>query len=104
MKKILLTAICLLPLAACNNTVDLKPDAAKLTRLTEEPTNCKFLYDLDSSARFYSEADAVRFMENQIAERGGNSYWMKTMTTTRNEWTPFAPVNTFTMNVKVYQC
>jgi len=103
MKKLLTLAITI-TLCACNNTVDVKEGANKLVRLHSEPTGCQFLYELDADANFYSEADAVRYLENRIVERSGNAYWLKSNTKRQNEWKMFAPEYSYVMTANVYDC
>jgi len=102
MKKLALLSV--LVLVACNNTVDVKEGANKLVRLHSEPTGCQFLYELDADASFYSEADAIRYLENRIAERPGNAYWLKSNTKRQNEWKMFAPEYSYAMTANVYDC
>lgn len=103
MKKLLVFTFAF-ALCACNNTVGTKAGANKLVRLHSEPANCQFLYELDADANFYSEADAVRYIENRIAEKSGNAYWLKSSAKHQNEWQMFAPEYSYAMKANVYEC
>jgi hypothetical protein len=101
MKKLLILSFAL---CACNNTLDIKPGAEKLTRLDAEPTSCTYLYQLDADANFYSESDALRYVENRIAEKSGNAYWIKSKEKRQNTWKPFAPEYSYAIVANVYNC
>jgi hypothetical protein len=102
MKKTALIAI--MALCACNNTVEPRPGAGKLTVLLRPSSECEFLYELNADAKFYSEADAMRYIENSIADKSGNAYWIKTKERRQNEWKPFAPEYSYAITANVYDC
>lgn len=100
MKKILLISV--LTIAACTNYVKLESDV--LVRLTAEPKNCTLLYTMDADANFYSEDDAVRYLENQIVKKGGNSFFVTKKEKHQNEWKMFAPEYSYAITANVYDC
>jgi hypothetical protein len=100
MKKYLL--IYVVALSACTNYV--KPESANLTKLTSEPKNCALLYTMDADANFYSEDDAIRYVENQIVKKGGNSFFITKKEKHQNEWKMFAPEYSYTITANVYDC
>jgi hypothetical protein len=101
MKKLLILSFAL---CACNNTIDIKSGADKLTRLNAEPTNCIYLYQLETDANFYSESDAIKYVENRIASAEGNTYWFKSKEKKQNKWKPFAPEYFYQIVALVYNC
>ncbi len=100
MKKLLLISV--LTTAACTNYVKLESD--NLTKLTDEPKNCTLLYTMDADANFYSEEDAVRYLENQIVKKGGNSFFITKKEKIHNEWKMFAPEYSYAITANVYDC
>jgi hypothetical protein len=91
-------------LAACTNFVEPKAGAERLVKLKAEPAGCRFLYELDADANFYGEDDAERYVENRIAEKSGNAYWIKSKEKKQNEWKPFAPEYSYAIVANVYEC
>lgn len=103
MKKIILSCA-VIGLAACATTTDA---GNGLTRLENEPKNCEFLYDLDSSVTTYKLTDAYDYIEKSILERNGlgDSYYIAQETVVDNvDRALFAPEHTYKFKVKVYNC
>lgn len=100
MKKSLL--FCLL-LAACAGTTG---EGTGLVRLDKEPTNCEFLYNLNTSVTNYKITDAYDFVEKQILEQDGigDTYYVYNEKTVENPDAIFGPKNTYKLKVKVYSC
>ena len=101
MKKYLLISILFLT-TACTNYV--KSESGNLIRLKSEPQNCTLLYTMDVDANFYSEGDAIRYVENQIAKKGGNSFFITKNEKHQNEWKMFAPEYYYAITANVYDC
>lgn len=103
MKKSL-ALISLLGLCACATTTD---NGNGLTMLTQEPTDCQFLYTLDSVSTTYKIEDAYAYIEKSILENQvyfGDSYLIVNEDVTDNPGAIFAPEHTFKFKVKVYKC
>ena len=102
MKKIL-TLSSLIILAGCATATDA---GNGLTRLDAEPTNCEYLYTLDSSATNYKLAGAYEYLEKTILEQPtlGDSYYIVKHDITEIPDAVFGPKNTFKFKVKVYNC
>ncbi len=102
MKKLFL----IMPLAlfACTNSVKPESGAAALIEIKSASVECKFLYMMDADASFYSEADAIRYVENQIAKKGGNSFVIVKKEKRQNEWKMFAPEYSYAITANVYDC
>ena len=100
MKKIILLAFCVL--AACATT----DNGNGLNRFDKEPTNCKYLYTMDSSATSYKLAGAYDYLEQTILDQRivGDSYFVVEQSTKENPDAVFGPKNTFKFKVKVYNC
>jgi hypothetical protein len=78
-----------------------------LTRLEVEPTNCEFLYNLNSSATVYKLPDAYDYLEKTILEQQqvGDSYYVEQEKTVDNKNRPlFGPEHTYKFKAKVYNC
>jgi hypothetical protein len=79
-----------------------------LTRLTEEPKDCEFLYNLDSVVTNYNITDAYEYIENSILEQRnfiGDSYYVVNENITENAGrTIFGPEHTYKFKVRVYKC
>ena len=77
-----------------------------LVRLNSEPTNCEFLYTIDSSVSTYKIADAYDFLEKRILEEKGfgDSYYISTQDSVKNAGAIFGPKNTYKLKAKVYKC
>ena len=77
-----------------------------LTRLTKEPTNCEFLYTIDSSVATYGLDDAYDFLEKRILEEKGfgDSYYVSLQDSVKNAGAIFGPKNTYKLKAKVYKC
>ena len=101
MKKIILLATVLL--SACATTTD---TGNGLVRLDTEPTNCKYLYTMDSSATSYKLSGAYDYLEQTILDQRivGDSYYVVEQSTKENPDAVFGPKNTFKFKVKVYNC
>ena len=99
-KVILLTAVLL---SACATTTDI---GNGLVRLDAEPTNCEYLYTLDSTATTYKLSGAYDYLEKTILEQEkiGDSYYIVNQGIKENEDAIFGPKNTFKFKVKVYNC
>lgn len=102
MKKLFI--IIPLVLCACTNSVKSESGAAALTEIKTAPAGCNFLYAMDADANFYSESDAVRYVENQIVKKGGNSFVITKKEKHQNEWKMFAPEYSYTITADVYDC
>ncbi len=102
MKKIF-GFISLIALAACAQATDA---GNGLIRLNGEPTNCEYLYTIDSSATTYNLSGAYDFLEKTILEQKvlGDSYYVVNQNTVENPDAIFGPKNTFKFKVKVYNC
>lgn len=102
MKKNLMF-LCVLGLAACAGTTDA---GNGLTRLTAEPTNCEYLYAIDSSASTYNINDAYDYLEKSILEQKklGDSYYIANENILENAGAIFGPKKTFKFKAKVYNC
>lgn len=100
MKKVLLTSV--LAMAACTNYVELQSD--NLKQLKAVPSDCTLLYSMDADANFYSKEDAVRYVQNQIAKKGGNSFFITKSEKIQNEWKMFAPEYSYAITANVYDC
>lgn len=92
----------ILAVAACTNYV--KTESNNLVKLTSEPKNCALLYTMDADANFYSKDDAIRYVENQITKKGGNSFFITKEERHQNEWKMFAPEYSYTIKANVYDC
>lgn len=103
MKKITL-GFALLGLTACATTTGV---GNGLTRLESEPTNCEFLYNLDSSVTTYKLIDAYDYIEKTILEENkmGDSYYIANADIVDNvNRAMFAPEHKYKFKVKVYNC
>ena len=102
MKKLLL--ICsVIGLCACATTTN---KTTGITRLSEEPKNCEYLYSVDTTMSSYKIADAYDFLEKRIIEQDGfgDSYYIATEDILENEGAVFGPKHTFKLKAKVYKC
>ena len=99
-------SIFLLSLAALCGCATTQNLGNGLTRLTEEPKNCDFLYNLDSSVTTYKLSDAYEYLEKTILEQEkiGDSYYIVKQDITEKPDTFFGPDKTFKFKVKVYNC
>lgn len=106
MKKYLKFILVTLVLAGCGNYVKNQGGSENLVRFDVEPKGCKMLYKMQTVASYYEIADAYRYLENNIAERGGdaNAYWVEKQSTRQNEWTMFGPERSYVFDVKTYNC
>ena len=102
MKKII-SLLSLIILAACATDTD---TGTGLNRLKTEPTNCEHLYTMDTSATSYKIDGAYEYLEKSILEQRklGDSYYIVSQSTKKNEDAIFGPKNTFKFKVKVYKC
>ena len=94
----------LIGLCACATTQ--KSDNG-LIRLDKEPTNCEFLYNLDSSVTTYKVSGAYDYVEKSILENRdfiGDSYYVVHEDIIDNEGAIFGPEHTYKFKVKVYDC
>lgn len=102
MKKIVISCA-VLGLTACATTTN----NYGLTHLYAEPTNCEFLYNLDSSVTTYNLNDAYDYVEKTIVERGGlgNAYYIGQEDVIDNvNRAMFAPEHIYKLKAKVYNC
>ena len=106
MKKYLKFGLIALVLVVCGGYVKNQGGSENLVRFDTEPTGCKMLYKMQTSASYYEIADAYRYVENTIVERGtnANAYWVENQTTQQNDWTMFGPERSFVFDVRVYNC
>ena len=102
MKKII-SFMSLIALSACATATD---EGLGLTRLTEEPTNCEFLYTMDLGATAYKSMGAYEYLEKTILEQEliGDSYYIVKQSIIENPDAVFGPKNTYKFKVKVYNC
>ena len=94
----------LIGLCACATTQN---SGNGLTRLTEEPKNCEFLYNLDSSVTTYKLSGAYDYVEKSILENKsliGDSYYIVNEDLIDNVGAIFGPEHTYKFKVKVYDC
>ena len=94
----------LIGLCACATTQN---SGNGLTRLTEEPKNCEFLYNLDSSVTTYKLSGAYDYVEKSILENNsliGDSYYIVPEDVIDNVGAVFGPEHTYKFKVKVYDC
>lgn len=93
-----LTALC-----GCATATDA---GTGLVRLDKEPTNCEYLYTLDSSATNYKLDGAYEYLEKTILEQEkiGDSYYIVKQNIFENPDAIFGPKNTFKFKVKVFNC
>ena len=100
MKKVILVA-----LVVCGCAESTKVGNG-LTRLNAEPTNCEFLYTIDSAVSTYKIADAYDFLEKRILEEKGfgDSYYVSVQDSVKNAGAIFGPKNTYKLKAKVYKC
>lgn len=106
MKRELIFCMCIGMLTACTNSIKNENNSEMLIRLNSEPTDCKFLYKLNTNVSVYSEQDAVRYMENRIVEQQnpGNAYMLVNKDVLQNEWVMFGPEHKYNLTAKVYDC
>ena len=102
MKKLML--LCLVSLV-CGCAESTKSGSG-LIRLNSEPTNCEFLYTIDSSVATYNLSDAYEFLETRILEEKGfgDSYYVSMEDSVKNAGAIFGPKNTYKLKAKVYKC
>ena len=102
MKKITLCCA-ILGLAACATTV--KPDNG-LKMVDTEPTDCEFLYNLNSSITNYRMMDKREYIEKTILEQKniGDTYYIASEDVVNNPGAVFGPEQTYKFKVKVYKC
>ena len=101
MKKLLLLSLFL---GACATTVPEQDNG--IVRLTSEPKNCEYLYNVDTTMTSYNVKDAYDFLEKRIIEQDGlgDTYYITGEETQENEGAIFGPKNTFKVKAKVYKC
>ena len=101
MKKTLI-CICGL-LAACATTTGA---GTGLTRLTQEPKDCQFLYNMTSDVVNYSKEDVYNYIEQNILnqQKIGDSYYITNESITDNIGAIFGPKHTYSFKIKVYNC
>lgn len=102
MKKLMLFCA-VLGLVACATTT---PEGTGITRLTQEPKDCEYLYNVDTTMTSYKMSDAYEFLEKRIIEQDGlgDSYYISTEDILENEEAVFGPKHTFKLKAKVYNC
>ena len=105
MKKVLFLT-CAVALAACANTIDANPGTEYIRKLDSEPSNCRFLYKLESESSVYDRDDAERFLKNRINEQlqKGNAFWIVSERTRENPGAFFGPKKAFVLTANVYEC
>lgn len=103
MKKLLLLSLLL---ADCSGYVQNENGSENIKRLDAKPNNCTMLYKLESDVSVYDRDDALRYLENRIAdqENPGNAYWIVSERTRQNPSAIFGPKNTFIFVANVYNC
>lgn len=105
MKKIFVI-MSVLAISACGGMIKNQNGSENLVRLNRAPTDCKFLYEIESEASVYEKDDAVIYLENRIAERGGNAnaYMITDQYSKSNEWVMFGPERAQVLAANVYYC
>lgn len=99
-----------LALTACVNTVGLVSGAENLVELKEEPTACKYLYEITSNTSVYNVSDAKRYLMNQIVEMDiakniqSNAFFISETEIKENGEAVFGPRNNYMNKAKVYLC
>lgn len=103
MKKIMVLGL-MCAVWACSKTTEEK--VTGLNKLNQEPQNCEFLYEINSSFSGYSEQDAYDFIEKRIVEENafGDSYYIYNQDIVENSGAIFGPQNTYKLKAKVYNC
>ena len=106
MKKIFALFTVLFTLSSCGGMIKNQNSSENLIQLTSEPTECVFLYKIESEVSVYDVADARRYLENRIVDqaRPGNAYWITSQRTKPNEWVIFGPERAFVLVANVYDC
>ena len=101
MKKLLLLSLIL---GACATTTE--EPITGITRLTQEPKDCHYLYNVDTTMKSYNIKDAYEFLEKRIIEQDGlgDSYYISGEDILDNQDAVFGPKNTFKIKAKVYNC
>jgi hypothetical protein len=101
MKKSLIFVSLLL--VACGGTTNIDNG---LIRLNTEPTNCEYLYTMDSSSSTYNISDAYDYLEKSILEQNANAntYYIDKETALENVGAIFGPKQTYKFKAKVYNC
>ena len=101
MKKITISFCALL--AACATSTGA---GTGLTRLTEEPKDCTFLYTMTSDITNYSKEDVYNYLEQKILnqQKVGDSYYIVKESIADNIGAIFGPQHTYNIKVKVYNC
>ena len=100
MKKLLLLS---LGLCACATTPE--PETG-IIRLNQEPKNCEYLYNVDTTMTSYKVEDAYNFLEKRIIEQDGlgDTYYISKEDILDNKDAVFGPKHTFKIKAKVYNC
>jgi len=90
-------------MAACATTTG---TGLGLTRLTQEPKDCTFLYNITSDITNYSKEDVYNYLEQKILDqqKQGDSYYIVNESISDNIGAIFGPKHTYTLKVKVYNC
>ena len=102
MKKTILLCSAI-ALCACATATD---SGTGITRLKQEPKDCEYLYNVDTTMTSYSSADAYEFLEKRIIEQDGlgDSYYVSDEDILDNIDAVFGPKHTFKIKAKVYNC
>lgn len=102
MKKTMLF-ISVIALYACATTTS---EPTGITRLKQEPKNCEYLYNVDTTMTSYNINDAYEFLEKRIIEQDniGDSYYISGEDVLDNTEAIFGPKHTFKLKAKVYNC
>ena len=102
MKKITLCCA-VLGLTACPTNTNTDNG---LKMATTEPTDCEFLYNLNSSITNYRLMDKHEYIEKTILEQKqiGDTYYIVSEDITNNPGAVFGPEQTYKFKVKVYSC
>lgn len=92
-----------LPLVACMQSAKTETG---LVKLDKEPTNCEFLYEINSSFSGYSLESAYDFVEKRIVDENGfgDSYYISGQDIVEIPGAIFGPHNTYNLKAKVYNC
>ncbi|MBQ6110723.1 MAG: hypothetical protein IJL05_05095 [Alphaproteobacteria bacterium] len=90
-------------LAACATSTGA---GSGLTRLTQEPKDCTFLYTMTSDITNYSKEDVYNYLEQKILnqQKVGDSYYIVKESVIDNIGAIFGPKQTYNLKVKVYNC
>ena len=102
MKKL----ICLGAIIALTACAQSTGEGNGIVKVDQEPKNCEFLYDMNTSVTMYDKEDAYDYLEKNIKEDNklGDTYYIAREEIVKNEGAIFGPKNTYKLKAKVYSC